>query len=638
MNRKNSLLALVIAASACSSLANSAQPLQFTNLTGSALFPTLTNRLRAVAYDGARKIVAVGERETFVTGTFTNGYPLFLTANWNNGQAPGGRGLTLTAVAAGGGLFVASGDTNLVDISTDGLNWSIDNGSIFANVARVEALAFNGASSSFVAAPSAPQLAFTSSPPPPGGHWTAVTDYTPAISFAESFRGITPFGTDGFAVCGVFADVRISDSSASGTWRKVNGHVGQPDLFAIAAAGTGTIVSVGEQDATKINGVILISTDGSHATWTPVFTNTSLNSSLKGVAYTGSGFIAVGAGGQILCSSDGSVGSWINQTNAAPDNGLALGFRTNLNGVVFATSGDLRGVGALVGDGGTVILAGPRPPPPVSLGDTNVCEGGVNPPLIVSATNSIGADVVTVDWFASASGGSPVAGGVATNTFFPPDSLVGVNNQSNYTYFAEARDLRTGFVSTNRTPVTLTIFPRPRSLVSGSTTICNGDPAPIIQALLTGLAPWTVSWSDGLVQSGITAPVGTTGLVTRTVVNINASDSTPDVRTYTVTNLTDANCIANNADRTGSAVITVNPTPRVDQPASQTVCNGSATTNILFTGTGTSYTWVNDTTSIGLAASGTNDILSFAVSNTGLVPVTATITVTPHFLRSEEHP
>jgi gliding motility-associated-like protein len=59
----------------------------------------------------------------------------------------------------------------------------------------------------------------------------------------------------------------------------------------------------------------------------------------------------------------------------------------------------------------------------------------------------------------------------------------------------------------------------------------------------------------------------------------------------------------------------------------QTVKNGSATTAINFTGSCT-YNWVNDNPSVGLAANGTGNVPSFTAINTGLTPVTATITVT----------
>jgi hypothetical protein len=72
--------------------------------------------------------------------------------------------------------------------------------------------------------------------------------------------------------------------------------------------------------------------------------------------------------------------------------------------------------------------------------------------------------------------------------------------------------------------------------------------------------------------------------------------------------------------------------PSVNPPANQTVCNGSPTAAVNFTGSpvpGTVYNWTNNTTSIGLAASGTGDIASFNAVNTGTSPVVATITVTP---------
>jgi len=81
--------------------------------------------------------------------------------------------------------------------------------------------------------------------------------------------------------------------------------------------------------------------------------------------------------------------------------------------------------------------------------------------------------------------------------------------------------------------------------------------------------------------------------------------------------------------------ITVNPTAQVYDPPDQVVCNTQATDPVNFTtnrtGGTTTYSWTNDTPSIGLAANGTDDIASFAAVNTGLGPLMATITVTPHY-------
>lgn len=71
--------------------------------------------------------------------------------------------------------------------------------------------------------------------------------------------------------------------------------------------------------------------------------------------------------------------------------------------------------------------------------------------------------------------------------------------------------------------------------------------------------------------------------------------------------------------------------PTVAQPANQVLCNGTATTAVTFTGTvpGTTFSWTNNTPSVGLAASGTGNIASFNAVNAGTAPVVATITVTP---------
>jgi len=78
--------------------------------------------------------------------------------------------------------------------------------------------------------------------------------------------------------------------------------------------------------------------------------------------------------------------------------------------------------------------------------------------------------------------------------------------------------------------------------------------------------------------------------------------------------------------------ITVYPDLVVNDPADQTICAGSATTAVNFTGTaGAVYNWTNSNPSIGLAASGTGNIPSFTPTFSGTSPITATITVTPSF-------
>jgi len=80
-------------------------------------------------------------------------------------------------------------------------------------------------------------------------------------------------------------------------------------------------------------------------------------------------------------------------------------------------------------------------------------------------------------------------------------------------------------------------------------------------------------------------------------------------------------------------VVTVNPLGQVNQPPNQTVCAGEATSvtfETVNTGGTTTYSWTNNTTSVGLAGSGSGDI-SFTAANSTSSPITATINVTPTF-------
>jgi gliding motility-associated-like protein len=73
--------------------------------------------------------------------------------------------------------------------------------------------------------------------------------------------------------------------------------------------------------------------------------------------------------------------------------------------------------------------------------------------------------------------------------------------------------------------------------------------------------------------------------------------------------------------------ITVKETPVMSQVQNQTLCENGTTTTVNFSGApaGTSYDWVNNNPSIGLAANGNGNINAFNAADTG----TAIITITP---------
>jgi gliding motility-associated-like protein len=77
--------------------------------------------------------------------------------------------------------------------------------------------------------------------------------------------------------------------------------------------------------------------------------------------------------------------------------------------------------------------------------------------------------------------------------------------------------------------------------------------------------------------------------------------------------------------------ITVNPEATVNTISNLALCNNAIQNGITFTSgsAGTIFSWTNNTSSIGLAASGTGNISVFTATNTGISPIVATLTVTP---------
>jgi len=79
------------------------------------------------------------------------------------------------------------------------------------------------------------------------------------------------------------------------------------------------------------------------------------------------------------------------------------------------------------------------------------------------------------------------------------------------------------------------------------------------------------------------------------------------------------------------ASVSVQLVNTVDPIGNDTVCAGTVVSETVITGSDpmATYTWVNDNPAIGLAAGGSGNIPSFVAANTGTLPLTANITITP---------
>jgi len=192
----------------------------------------------------------------------------------------------------------------------------------------------------------------------------------------------------------------------------------------------------------------------------------------------------------------------------------------------------------------------------------------------------------------------------------------------------EAIASTTGSLSCPGTPsqYTITINPAPSVDNPSDQVICNGTPTQAVVFTGTGTS---YTWTNDLPSIGLSGS-GTGNITVFTAVNGTSSPVTAAVIVTSQFTGGGTTCPGGQQNFT----FTVNPTPTVTDPADQVVCNGASTAQVTFTGTGTSYTWVNNTPSIGLGASGTGPISPFTAVNNGTTPVTATITVTPVFTGS----
>ncbi|NDB53849.1 MAG: hypothetical protein EB025_07210, partial [Chitinophagaceae bacterium] len=154
------------------------------------------------------------------------------------------------------------------------------------------------------------------------------------------------------------------------------------------------------------------------------------------------------------------------------------------------------------------------------------------------------------------------------------------------------------------------------------------------------LTNWSITFNYTILQPAVTSYAWTNNT---TSIGLAASGS-GNIASFAATNTSAAPVTAtvtvtptytnNGTGCAGSPITytyTVNPTPTVNAVNNQTVCRGSNTSAVTFTGatTGTVYNWTNTNTAIGLAASGTGNIPSFAGTNTTAAPISGTITVTP---------
>lgn len=602
-------------------------------LTFSIVPPGTVNKfdgfLNAVAL-GTNSLASVGSNTTVLTATLTNAdIDLFTSNAWTQGSVPTNK-LNLLAITYGfgPGFFVASGTSNLIFTSINGSLWTANSNALGARSSvNAQGLAFAG--TNFVLAPSTVDIRYSGAASV-GATWSDAVNVSNA--FLESYRAVTTYGSNAFALCGVSGTVRYSTNDGTTWYASQPYNFGDSNYLGIATDGSSNIVCVGE------SGTIKYCTNGgfSYDTSAPGPTNTSwffaardwqtnlarffgltppLNSSaleLNAVSYAGAshGFLAAGSykasgidfGFLILSTNYGA--NWDLQTNFLANEPSAVSVITNgpqtnmytryLTNAFALTNHSLLGtsfgintnlvmgdLAIIVGEGGEVIVGGDIPAAPTNpISQTNYAG-------FQSSNLSVTVPVyVTADWYwLDPSNNLVLVTNGAVN--YSPPPIPNWFSTAIYTsnYVVYARDARTSFVSTNSVQVTLVTRPRPTASGSYLTNICNGENAEL-NTILSGLGPdWNkLIWSDGTNETPTTA--NWTRLVFAPEITNNLFDNIPSNYVFTVTNLFDqyTNVIAYPSgpvtypnlpgDLISTNTIVVNPLPKATILGTNTVCAG----------------------------------------------------------------
>ncbi|MFM6925724.1 MAG: hypothetical protein ACKOU7_09515, partial [Ferruginibacter sp.] len=252
---------------------------------------------------------------------------------------------------------------------------------------------------------------------------------------------------------------------------------------------------------------------------------------------------------------------------------------------------------------------------PTSITGPNICNGSSTTLTAVGGTLGTNANY---QWgTGSTPGTNPIAGATSPTYTVSPTVTT--------TYWVKIKNTSAPCTdSTAGVTKTITVNPVPDVVQPSNQTLCNGASTGAVS--FSGAVAGTVySWTNSNTTIGLGAS-GSGNIPSFTATN---SGTTAVTSTITVTpSYTNAGVTCTGTPQ--NFTITVNPTPTVVAPSNQTLCSGSSSSLVSFSGAvaGTTYSWTNSNTAIGLGASGSGNIPSFTATNAGTTAITATITVT----------
>jgi gliding motility-associated-like protein len=270
------------------------------------------------------------------------------------------------------------------------------------------------------------------------------------------------------------------------------------------------------------------------------------------------------------------------------------------------------------------ITVNPSPVVNFSIPNQTICSGDTS--TLVTLNSVTGA---TFNWTAIQPTGISGVVTSGNNNTIPPQTLINNTNASIIITYNTKATLSGGATCAGAGfPYTITVKPKPVIAANMTAVTCSGSLFTVTptngagNSIPTGT---TYSWASPVVTAGLTG--GTLGTNAASISGtLTNTTNTVQTATYTVIP-SSSGCAGLPFD----VVVSVNPKSDVDTTPNVVLCAGEISTLINFTGnvSATNFSWSSNTTSIGIAASGTNSISSFTAINTGTTPIIATITVTP---------
>ena len=159
----------------------------------------------------------------------------------------------------------------------------------------------------------------------------------------------------------------------------------------------------------------------------------------------------------------------------------------------------------------------------------------------------------------------------------------------------------------------------------------NGE-APVLS--ITGVNPTSICMGDTLMITGTSfsesIDPNTQSIKINTIPGQIVSASSTLIKAVFNQSVSGKVAIINTLGTANSnETVTVNPAPTVDPISDQEICAGASSNAITISGSTNNFTWKNNNTATGLAASGTGNIAAFKTTNTTNARVGSNILVTP---------